>query len=207
MLDFDVLTQDGTRRRLVLMLEFFMLADDLKSVNRRNHLASGARVENTAEHSWHLAVAALVFYEYAEPGTDLLHSIRLALVHDLVEIDAGDTFAYDDVGALDKAEREQQAADRIFATLPADLAAEFRSWWDEYEDGDTAEARFASALDRMAPMLLNMAEGGTTWRQHGVTASAAVKRNRSSILAGLPVMWPVLERMLDLSVEAGQLEE
>jgi putative hydrolase of HD superfamily len=187
------------------MVEFFVLADQLKGVDRRNRLADGSRVENTAEHSWHLALGAMVFHELAEPGTDLFHSIRLALVHDVVEIDAGDTFAYDSVGAMDKADRERRAADRIFGILPDDLGQQFRSWWDEFEEGATPEAKFAAALDRMAPMVLNMVEGATTWREHGVSAEAATARNKSTILAGLPAVWPLLESSLAISVEHGEL--
>lgn len=206
MLDLNRVPSAAITERMQEMLEFFLAIDELKSVHRKNHLANGSRVENTAEHSWHLAVAALVFAELAPPETDVFHAMRIALIHDIVEIDAGDTFAYDTVGAEDKAEREQLAADRIFGILPTDLAQQFRSWWDEYEDAETNEAKFAAAIDRMSPMLLNMAEGGTTWRQFGVTATAARNRNRPSIETGMPDMWPILEALMTQNVESGALE-
>jgi len=171
-------------------IAFFMELDRLKGVERRNYLADGSRRENTAEHSWHLGMAALVFAAQATEPVDVGRAVAMALTHDIVEIDAGDTFAYDQGGELaSKQAREQDAADRIFGLLPASTGAYLRELWDEYERGDTAEARFVMAIDRMAPMLLNLAEGGTTWREHGITRDRVIARNGPHVEPTLPGVW------------------
>jgi len=171
-------------------LSFFMELDRLKSVERRNRLADGSRCENTAEHSWHLGMAALVFAGQATEPIDVGRCVAMALTHDIVEIDAGDTFAYDTgVDAASKEAREQAAADRLFGMLPAAMGAHLRELWDEYERGDTAEARYVMAIDRMAPMLLNIAEGGTTWREHGITRERVIERNGPHVEPALPGVW------------------
>jgi putative hydrolase of HD superfamily len=179
-------------------LEFFMEIDRLKSVERRNWLADGSRRENTAEHSWHIGVAALVFAPFAAEPVDVGRAVAMALAHDIVEIDAGDTFAYD-VGeaAASKEAREQEAATRLFGLLPADQGGHLRELWDEYERGDTPEARFVMALDRMAPMLLNIAEGGSTWTEHGITRERVIERNGRHVDAALPELWLRLVERLD----------
>jgi putative hydrolase of HD superfamily len=183
---------------LAAALAFFMELDRLKGVIRRNRLADGSRFENTAEHSWHLGMAAIVFAPFAVEPIDVGKAVAMALAHDVVEIDAGDTFAYDEGEALaSKIEREQAAADRLFGLLPADQATYLRELWDEYERGDTAEARYVMAIDRMAPMLLNMAEGGTTWREHGITPDRVVARNGHHIELALPEVWRVARGLLD----------
>jgi len=154
--------------RLGRQIEFLIEIDRLKHVLRRAYLPGTDRNENTAEHSWHLAVAVLVLAEYAAEPVDLARVVRMALVHDIVEIDAGDTFFFDPVGALDKAEREQRAAERLFGLLPPDQAASFRAAWDEFEARQSAEARFASALDRFMPLIHNYLTEGRAWRQNGV---------------------------------------
>ena len=167
-----------------------MELDRLKSVVRRNRLADGSRCENTAEHSWHLGMAALVFATCATEAVDVGRAVAMALAHDIVEIDAGDTFAYDEgVDGQTKAAREQEAADRLFGLLPPVQGAFLRELWDEYERGDTAEARYVMAIDRMAPMLLNLAAGGTTWREHGITADRVIARNGPHIEGPLPGVW------------------
>jgi putative hydrolase of HD superfamily len=171
------------------VLDFFLELDRLKSVERRNHLADGSRRENTAEHSWHLAMAAVVLAPFAAEPVDRHRAVLMALAHDIVEIDAGDTFAYDTVGEADKEQREQAAADRLFGMLPEPLGGQLRELWDEYEAGTTAEARFVMGIDRMAPMLLNLAEGGTTWREHGIDADRVEARNRPHIEPVLPAVW------------------
>jgi len=171
-------------------IAFFMELDRLKGVERRNYLADGSRRENTAEHSWHLGMAALVFAAQATEPVDVGRAVAMALTHDIVEIDAGDTFAYDQGAELaSKQAREQDAADRIFGLLPASTGAYLRELWDEYERGDTAEARFVMAIDRMAPMLLNLAEGGTTWREHGITRDRVIARNGPHVEPALPEVW------------------
>jgi putative hydrolase of HD superfamily len=188
-------------------LAFFMEADLLKGVERQNRLADGSRRENTAEHSWHLGIAALVLAPFASEPVDLGKAVAMALVHDIVEIDAGDTFAYDDAeGAATKVAREEAAADRLFAMLPAATGTRFRELWDEYERGDTPEARFVMAVDRLAPMMLNLAEGASTWREHGITRSRVIARNGKHIEQSLPGAWSVVLAQLDAAVANGVVD-
>ncbi len=192
---------------LAAALAFFLEADRLKSVERRNRLADGTRRENTAEHSWHLGIAAMVMAPFAAEPIDLGTAVAMALVHDIVEIDAGDTFAYDMAeGAATKQAREVAAADRLFALLPAETGRRFRDLWDEYERGDTAEARFVMAIDRMAPMMLNLAEGATTWREHGISRSQVIARNGVHIEQSLPEVWTAVLAQLDAAAGAGQVD-
>ena len=160
----------GPEEPLESQLRFVLEADRLKTVTRQSLIADSSRRENSAEHSWHLALMALVLAEHAPPGTDLCKVSAMLLVHDLVEIDAGDLFLYADAAAHARQEEaELAAADRIFAILPAPQAAAVRALWEEFEERRTPEARFARALDRLQPMLLNMQTGGGTWAAHGVT--------------------------------------
>jgi putative hydrolases of HD superfamily len=174
--------------RFAAQLHFLLEADRLKEVIRRTRIASGERYENTAEHSWHLALYALVLAEHADEPIDVSRVIRMLLIHDLVEIDAGDTFAYDEVGYESKQAREREAADRLYGILPADQATALRDLWDEFEDGDTPDARFARAIDRLQPVLLNHHRGGGPWREHGITRTRVVARN-APIADGSTVLW------------------
>jgi putative hydrolase of HD superfamily len=158
-------------------LLFLLEADKLKTVLRQSTLVDASRKENSAEHSWHLALMALVLQEHAPPGTDLGHVIAMLLLHDLVEIDAGDLFLYAGAQAHARQEvAERAAADRIFALLPPPQAAGLRALWDEFEERRTQEAKFARALDRLQPMLANYQTGGGTWLAHGVTADQVLLR-------------------------------
>ena len=151
--------------RLQKQLQFILEIDKLKKIVRQSPLADQSRKENDAEHSWHLAVMAILLSEYAqERHIDIFHVVKLALIHDLVEIDAGDTFCYDEIGNRQKLKRETRAADRIFNILPQDQAMQFRDLWDEFEARETPEACFAAALDRLQPLLLNFHTQGGTWR-------------------------------------------
>jgi putative hydrolase of HD superfamily len=188
-------------------LQFFMEVDRLKGVERRNWLADGSRRENTAEHSWHLGIAAMVFSGFATEPVDLGRAVCMALVHDIVEIDAGDTFAYDTSELADtKRAREEQAADRLFGILPADLGEHFRDLWEEYERGDTPEARYVMAVDRVAPMLLNVAEGGSAWREYGITRSRVIDRNGPHVEPALPEVWAEALGRLDEAAAAGKVD-
>jgi putative hydrolase of HD superfamily len=152
-------------------LEFILELDRLKGVQRQTLLADGSRQENSAEHSWHLATLALVLGEHAPPGTDLGRVITMLVLHDIVEIDAGDLYVYAPAAAqASYRQAEAAAAERIFGLLPPDQGRRLRAIWEEFEDRRTAEARFARALDRLQPMLLNYHTGGRTWREHGVSA-------------------------------------
>jgi putative hydrolases of HD superfamily len=179
-------------------IAFFLEADRLKRVERRNRLADGSRRENTAEHSWHLGIAAMIFAPFATEEIDLGTAVCMALVHDIVEIDAGDTFAYDEgEAAATKEAREQAAADRLFGLLPEATGAWFHELWEGYERGDTPEARFVMAVDRLAPMLLNLTEGGTTWTEHGITRERVEARNRVHIEGPLPAAWAHAATLLE----------
>jgi putative hydrolases of HD superfamily len=160
----------GSEEPLDSQMRFVLEADRLKTVLRQSLIADGSRRENTAEHSWHLALMAVALAEHAPPGTDLCRVSAMLVLHDLVEIDAGDLFVYSGADALARQEvAERAAADRIFAILPAAQAAQVRALWDEFEERRTPEARFARALDRLQPMLLNMQNSGGTWMSHGIT--------------------------------------
>lgn len=162
--------------RLARQLAFIVEVDQLKTVLRASTLASVERRENDAEHSWHLALMVLVLAEYADEPIDVGHTIRLVIVHDLVEIYAGDTPLYNDAMRVDQAERELASADRLFTLLPADQATEFRALWDEFEARTTPEARFAKAVDRLEPNILNWMASGGTWLTPGVTADTVRAR-------------------------------
>ena len=183
-------------------LRFALEADRLKSVIRRTRLVDGSRQENSAEHSWLLALLAVVLADTAPPGVDAARVIRMLLVHDLVEIDAGDTFAYDAAANLGREERESVAAARIFGLLPEGEAEALRALWEEFEAGTSADARFAAALDRFQPLLLNFHGGGGSWLEHGVTR-AAVLRRMDPIREGAPALWPVVTDVIDRAMAQG----
>jgi putative hydrolases of HD superfamily len=174
-------------------LRFILEIDRLKGIARRSDVLGGARKENSAEHSWHVAMMALLLAEYADEPIDRARVVRLLLVHDLVEIDAGDTYIHDAAGNLSKPAREQAAADRLFALLPPDQGVELRGLWEEYEAGQTAEARFAGSLDRLMPLLHNMATAGRSWREHGVTAEQVRARVLPSLQMGCRRLWHYAE--------------
>ena len=192
--------------RLERQIAFVVEADKLKQILRQTRLMDGSRRENSAEHSWHLALMALTLAEHAGAPVDLAHVVRLVLIHDLVEIDAGDTFCYDAQANLSKAEREQAAAARVFGLLPEEQGRALRELWDEFEAGETAEARFANALDRLEPLLQNFRTEGGTWRTHGITR-AAVLRRMEPIRTGAPPLWPYVLRVVEDSCAAGYIAE
>ena len=192
--------------RLDAQIRFVIEIDKVKHVLRQTDLMDGSRRENDAEHSWHLAVMALLLAEYAAGDIDLSRVVRMVLIHDLVEIDAGDTFCYDEEGAKDKAEREQAAADRIFAVLPDDQAVELRALWDEFEARETADAKFAASLDRLQPLLHNYHTQGAAWRRHGIVRSQVVARNQH-IAEGAPALWDYARLLIDDAVARGYLAE
>ncbi|WP_424216834.1 HD domain-containing protein (plasmid) [Streptomyces sp. BI20] len=176
LLSASVRQPEGTPERLRRQIDFVVEVDRLKTVLRRSPLIAADRRENDAEHSWHLALMTLLLAEYADEPVDTGRTLALVLVHDLVEILAGDTFLYDAEAAADQEERERRAADRLFALLPADQRDGFRALWDEFEARVTPEARFAKAMDRLQPLLLNYAARGGTWRTPGVTEREVLAR-------------------------------
>lgn len=169
--------------RISQQIQFVLEIDKLKQVLRQTKIMGGQRQENSAEHSWQLAVMALVLAEHANEPVDPLHVVSMLLIHDVIEIDAGDTWSFDDKGYVDKEEREKLAADRIFSLLPEDQACPLRALWDEFEKMQTPESRFANALDRLMPMLHNFHNGGGTWRRDGVTMQKVLAR-QSAISRG-----------------------
>lgn len=191
--------------RLKRQLGFLLEIDKLKHVLRRTQLPMGRR-ENSAEHSWHLATAATLLVEYADEKVEIGRVVQMLLVHDIVEVDAGDVFLYDEAAQLQKAARERRAAERIFNLLPADQVACVRGLWEEFEQQQTPEARFANALDRFQPILLNYAGRGEMWRQYGITASRVLARNRS-MEAGSKRLWEYAQVLIKSAVEQGYLPE
>jgi putative hydrolases of HD superfamily len=187
-------------------LAFLVELDRLKSVVRRNRLADDSRSENTAEHSWHLALFALVLAPYAEPPVDVGRVVTMLLVHDIVEIDAGDTFIHDEAAMAGKAEREQLAARRLFGLLPAADAERYEALWQEFEAGTTADARFAYAMDRLQPVLLNALSGGRSWREHAVGAER-VRAISSVIGDAAPRLGELVTAVISDAVERGHLGE
>jgi putative hydrolase of HD superfamily len=191
--------------RLVQQIQFITEVDKLKEVFRQTLLTQSRRQENDAEHSWHLCLMVLVLAEHANtPNLDVLKVLKMLLIHDLVEIDAGDTFAYSTSQQADQHAREAIAAERIFGLLPIDQAAEFRGLWDEFEARATPEARFAGALDRFQPMLQNCLTEGVAWRQNGVTSDRVIARGQQ-IAEGAAAVWEHAAELIAGAVRAGHL--
>jgi putative hydrolase of HD superfamily len=200
------LTPGWPEGRLADQLRFLIELDRLKQVLRRNRVDGGSRRENTAEHSWHLAMFALVLAEHAPEPVDLKRVVAMLLVHDIVEIDAGDTYIYDEVGRATQEQREERAADRLFGLLPEDQRDMLRGLWDEFEAMATPESRFAKAMDRLQPLLLNSASAGVTWREHGVTAPR-VRAANGAAGEEVPALAPVIEALVAEAVRRGWLPD
>ena len=190
--------------RLDKQMKFILEADKLKQIGRQTYLHDKSRKENDAEHSWHLALMALLLGEYANEKVDNLHVMAMVLIHDLVEIDAGDTYAYDEAAHKTKREREIKAAERIFSILPQEQAEYVRGLWDEFEEGETMEAKFAHALDNVQPLMLNHASDGLSWRERGIKREQVEKRNRMT-KEGSTKLWNYVEEILDENVNKGNL--
>ena len=192
--------------RLRKQIQFILEIDKLKKIVRQTPLIDRSRKENDAEHSWHIALMAVLLIEHAEEKTiDILHVVTMLLVHDLVEIDAGDTFCYDEAGNVDKLERETKAADRIFNLLPENQAAYFRSLWDEFEAKQTAESKYAAAMDRLQPLLHNYNTEGGTWKEHQIRKDQVINRNHP-IADGSTFLWEYAAGLIDDAVVKGYLE-
>ncbi len=201
---FIIATAAELDARLGRQIEFILELDRLKTVMRRSRLVDASRYENTAEHSWHLAMMALLLAEWAGPDVDVIEATKAALVHDIVEIDTGDTYIYDDAAREGKAAAEEEAANRLFGLLPADQGAELRRLWDLYEARDTPTGRFAYAIDRLQPLLLNVGSGGVSWAHHGIRADQ-VRTINSPIGDASTVLWDLAQRIIDEAVAAGAL--
>ena len=194
------------KERLEKQIRFIVEADKVKNIFRQTYLADGERKENDAEHSWHLAMMAVLLQEHMKEKANLAKVMTMVLIHDLVEIDAGDTYAYDEKGAQTKREREVKAADRIFGLLPEDQGTYFRELWEEFEAYETPEAKFAHLLDNFQPLLLNDASGGKSWKEHGVHRAQPMKRNER-IPETSETVWEKMLEIFDKHVECGNLLE
>jgi len=182
--------------RLDQQLSFVLEIDKLKTILRQTLLTDSSRRENSAEHSWHLAIMSFLLTEYATAPVDILRVVKMLLVHDLIEIDAGDTFAYDVAGNADRAEREQRCAERIFGMLPEEQRRELRALWEEFDAFKTPESKYANALDRLQPLLHNARTEGGTWRIHSV-ARDQVYRRMEPIRTAMPELWPGVTRIIE----------
>lgn len=193
------------RDRLKKQFEFCLEADKEKFIGRQTYLSDGIRKENDAEHAWHMALMALILSEYANEEIDVLKTISMILIHDIVEIDAGDTYAYDVEAKKTQKEREEKAAERIFGMLPEDQQVKFRALFEEFEAAETAEARFARAMDNVQPLMLNNATGGKSWEERGVRISQILKRNEITPI-GSKMLWDyTYENLIHPSLEKGKI--
>lgn len=192
--------------RLEQQIAFIIEIDKVKNIFRQTYLSDGKRKENDAEHSWHIALMAVLLQEYAETKVDVLKVMTMVLIHDLVEIDAGDTYAYDTEGAQTKRDREVRAANRIFGMLPEDQGAYFRALWDEFEEYETADAKYAHLLDNFQPLLLNHASGGISWVEHEVKKSQIYKRNER-IPETSKAIWECMQRIVDENIAKGNVKQ
>lgn len=190
--------------RLARQIAFLIECDRLKDIVRQTLNAHSGRPENDAEHSWALCLFVMTLAEHSDTPIDVLRVMKMLLIHDIVEIDAGDTFAYDTARLVDQHEREAAAATRLFGLLPDDQAAEFRALWDEFEDRQTADARFAHAIDRCQAMLLNCLSKGVTWSRHNVRLDQIRARN-APIGEGSAALWTHMSHLLDEAVQAGHV--
>lgn len=193
------------KSRLEKQIAFLTEVDKEKNIFRQTYLADGKRKENDAEHSWHLALAAVLLKEHMKEDADLGRVMTMVLIHDLVEIDAGDTYAYDTEGAATKREREVKAADRIFGILPEDQGTYLRELWDEFEAYETAEAKYAHLLDNFQPLMLNDASDGKSWEEHGVHKSQVCRRN-ARIPETSEIVWEKMVEIMDKHIEKGHLQ-
>ena len=204
---FDAELQPGQMDRFKQQIEFILEVDKLKHVLRETILMDKSRRENSAEHSWHIALTVMLLSEYArDADIDFFRVMKILLVHDLIEIDAGDTYCYDEQGRKDQAAREKLAADRIFNILPSDQARTFRDLWNEFEERKTPESRFANALDRVQPFLHNYFTRGQTWQENDIK-SLQVMARMQPVDDGAPVLWNYVNALIEDAVKKGFLAD
>lgn len=195
------------QERLEKQFAFALEIDKEKRIGRQTYCSDGVTLENDAEHAWHAALMAVVFSEYANEQIDLLKVVKMLLIHDIVEIDAGDTYAYDEEGLQTQAEREQKAADRLYHILPQDQAQELMELWQEFEALESPEAKYAKAMDNLQPAMLNAATGGRAWKEHQVKLSKVLKRNQKTE-EGAAALWEYgLEQFIQPHVQKGNIED
>lgn len=195
------------KERIDKQFEFLLEADKEKFIQRDTLKSDGETFENDAEHAWHMAIMCLLLGEYANEDIDLLKTISMILIHDIVEIDAGDTYAYDDEGKKSQRERELKAADRLFGLLPDDQGKKFRALWEEFEEGKTAEARFAHTMDNVQPAMLNNSTDGKRWAKNKVKLSQILERNKNTA-DGSKTLWEYsFDNFISPNVEKGRIEK
>lgn len=195
------------KSRMEKQFDFFREIDKEKFIGRQTYLTDARRKENDAEHAWHMAIMTILLSEYSNEEIDVLKTVTMLLIHDLVEIDAGDTYAYDEEGNKTKRAREVAAADRIFGLLPEDQGQKLRELWDEFEEWESAEAKFAHAMDHIQPLMLNAATDGKSWLEHGVRLSQVLGRNQNTA-GGSKELWEyAYEKFICSNVRAGRLKK
>ena len=192
--------------RFKKQLNFLIEIDQVKNILRMTSIADGSRRENDAEHSWSLAMMAVLFAEYVDDQIDLLKVIKMVLIHDLVEIHAGDTFCFDEAGMQDKEAREQASADKIFGLLEQDQGQELRQLWEEFESCETLEAEYAAMLDRLQPLIMNYINEGGTWAQHHISVEQVYKRNQITLEKGPQVFKDFIHEVIEECVAKGYIK-
>lgn len=192
--------------RFEQQMKFILEIDKVKNVFRQTYLADGNRKENDAEHSWHMAIMAFLLKEYAQEEVDIMRVVLMVLIHDLVEIDAGDTYAYDVDGLQTKREREVRAAERIFGLLPKDQGEQFRKLWEEFEAYESAEAKYAHMLDNFQPLMLNDALDGKSWKEHKVKKSQIYSRNAKT-MEGSEKIWEYMQDLVQKNIDRGNIQD
>ena len=194
----------GMDERLKKQIEFILEIDKEKNIFRQTHLSDHGRNENDAEHAWHMAIMAYLLREYANEPVDIARVMIMCLIHDVVEIDAGDTYAYDTAALATQKAREDAAKERIYSLLPEDQKADLRAIFDEFEENHTPEARFAHAMDNLQPLLLNDSNGGDDWREHQVTA-AQVYGRQSKTRAGSQRLFDLADALIQENIKKGNI--
>ena len=195
------------KEELTQLFNFFREIDKEKFIGRQTYLTDGVRKENDAEHAWHMAIMTVLLAGYANEKIDVLKTVTMLLIHDIVEIDAGDTYAYDEEGQKTQHERESRAADRIYSLLPEDQKKKLRDIWEEFEEGETAEAKFAHTMDNIQPAMLNAANGGVAWKERGISMSQIMKRNAHTA-EGSQKLWDyAFENFFQKNIDAGNIRD
>lgn len=195
-----------SKSRFDKQIDFILEADKTKNILRQTHLSGHGRQENDAEHAWHMAMMIYLLREYANEEIDVAKAMMMAIIHDIVEIDAGDTYAYDTEGLATQQEREQKAADRIFGMLPDDQRDELRALFEEFEAYETPEAKFARAMDNFQPLLLNNSNGGADWRAHEVTKTQVYGRHSKTARGSIKI-WERIEHILTDNIAKGNIKD
>ena len=194
------------KQRFEKQIAFILEIDKEKNILRQTHLSNHGRQENDAEHAWHMAIMIYLLKEYANEQFDIARAMMMALIHDIVEIDAGDTYAYDTIGLKTQKEREKRAADRIFGILPDDQKEELKNLFEEFEACKTAEAKFAHAMDNFQPLLLNNSNDGSDWIKHNVDKNQVIQRQKKTKLGSLDI-WEYIKKIIDINIKKGNIKD